>query len=153
MNEPDPALNPVKPFTVYQRVDGSLGSLSWLDNVPFIATPGSFPSEQAKRATALLRERYVYTFTHPDRTKTYLFESIYAQDRIVVDCGKREDLVLLASIDTATGRDEPLPDANAPDAPGFPVGNRHDGIADYRTLIGHAEANAEGFVVTCAGKD
>ena len=37
-------------FKVYDKVDGSLGILYWVGDEPFIATRGSFESEQAKRA-------------------------------------------------------------------------------------------------------
>lgn len=33
---------PDEPFEVYEKLDGSLGTLYWLDNAPFIATRSSF---------------------------------------------------------------------------------------------------------------
>lgn len=144
LDELSPADIPVAPFEVYEKMDGSLGILYWLNNVPQIATRGSFTSEQARRATRLLHDRYAHTFNNLDRSKTYLFEIIYPENRIVVNYGEREDLVLLAVIDTATGRDESL---DGTETLGFPVVRRYDGITDYRTLVSYADDNAEGFVI------
>ena len=145
LDELDPAIIPAEPFTVYEKMDGSLGILYWLDEqTPQIATRGSFMSEQAQHATRLLHDRYAHTFAKLDRSKTYLFEIIYPQNRIVVDYGDRQDLVLLAIIDTATGTDEDLTPAGEL---GFPVVKQYDAVADYRTLRELATENAEGFVV------
>lgn len=149
LDELDPALIPAGPFEVYEKMDGSLGILYWLArgdgaDRPQIATRGSFTSEQAKRATQLLHDRYADTHDRLDRSKTYLFEIIYPQNRIVVDYGEREDLVLLAIIDTATGQDESLDDAHKL---GFPVVRRYDGLADFEILRNHPDQNAEGFVI------
>lgn len=144
LSELDPAQIPVEPFTVYEKMDGSLGILYWLNDGPAMATRGSFMSEQARWATALLHSRYAHTHDKLDRSKTYLFEVIYPTNRIVVDYGDREDLVLLAVIDNATGQDEALP------AVGFPVVPQYDGIADFGTLSALDTPNSEGFVVKFA---
>ncbi|MEM8528312.1 MAG: T4 RnlA family RNA ligase [Bacteroidota bacterium] len=134
-------LIPDEPFEVYEKMDGSLGILYWIENEPFIATRGSFVSEQAKVANVILREKYKHAFEQLDRSKTYLFEIIYPQNRIVVDYGKRRELVLLAIINTATGAEESLQDI------GFPVVKKYDGIQDIDNLIKLEEANREGFVI------
>ena len=54
-------------------------------------------SEQATRATDLYRRKY--TEFRPNPGLTYLFEIIYPGNRIVVDYGATEDLILLAVID------------------------------------------------------
>jgi len=38
---------PNLPFDVFEKMDGSLGIMYWVDGVPYIATRGSFESEQA----------------------------------------------------------------------------------------------------------
>lgn len=149
LDEIDPAAVPLEPFEVYEKLDGSLGILYWATNQtdraegdgPFIATRGSFASDQAMRATHILRTNYAPVIPTLDSTKTYLFEIIYPENRIVVDYAGREDLILLAIIDTATGQDEPLVDI------GFPVVKRFDGINDFRTLRSWQQANYEGFVI------
>ncbi len=132
---------PAENFEVYEKMDGSLGILYWLKGEPFMATRGSFNSEQSIKANEMLYQRYKHTFGLLDKSKTYLFEIIYPENRIVVDYGNREDLVLLAVIDNQTGRDEPLEEI------GFPVVTRYDGIADLKALKSLQAENKEGFVI------
>lgn len=96
---------PKAPFKVYEKYDGSLGITYWLDDKPNIATRGSFTSEQALRATELLRPIYDTNRTWFNPAYTYLFEIIYPENRIVVDYGDAKKLVLLAIIETATGKE------------------------------------------------
>lgn len=134
---------PDEPFEVYEKLDGSLGILYWVGDEPAIATRGSFTSPQALEATRVLREQYGQV--ELDRAKTYLFEIILPWNRVVVDYGQREDLVLLAVIDTATGEELPLPEI------GFPVVQRYDGLADLEALLEVEEGhNREGYVVRFA---
>ena len=132
---------PNEPFEVYEKLDGSLGITYWVGDQVFIATRGSFESEQAHEANRMLAER---SHAKLDKRLTYLFEIIYPQNQIVVDYGGKRDLVLLAIIETATGRELPLADV------GFPVVKRYDGITDVHSLSQLHEENAEGFVVRFA---
>lgn len=133
---------PQIPFDVFEKMDGSLGILYWLNDKPFIATRGSFDSEQAIKATKILYQRYADTFVRLDKKSTYLFEIIYPQNRIVVDYGNIEDLFLLARIDNETGQDLPIYEST-----GFPIVKRYDGINDLQQLKELEEENKEGFVV------
>jgi RNA ligase len=132
---------PNEPFEVYEKLDGSLGILYWIEDEPYIATRGSFESMQAQVATQLLR---TYDLSGLDRRCTYLFEIIYPENRIVVDYGKRRALVLLAIIDTRTGDEHPVQDI------GFPVATKHDGITDVASLRTLDWDNREGVVVRFA---
>ena len=67
-----------------------------------MATRGSFTSPQAIKGGELLK-KYKYKYLPTDYT--YLFEIIYPENRIVVDYGTEEKLVLLGSIQTNTGRE------------------------------------------------
>lgn len=142
LEEHQPEDIPKIPFDVYEKMDGSLGILYWLNDKPFIATRGSFESEQAIKATEILHQRYSDTFTRLDKNSTYLFEIIYPQNRIVVDYGNIEDLFLLARIDNSTGQDLPIYEST-----GFPIVKRYDGINDLQQLKALEEENKEGFVV------
>lgn len=135
---------PNESFEVFEKLDGSLGILYWADNQPFIATRGSFMGEQAVRATSILRSKYASVLRGVNRDWTYLFEIIYPENRIVVNYGDMEDIVLTAIIDTASGVDVPLHDM------GFPVVKRYDGIQDIRLLKQMEEDNREGFVIKYA---
>lgn len=109
--ELDPHVVPLhKPAVVTPKMDGSLGIFYRDDNGdPGIATRGSFISEQALWATHFWDLNY--NDVEPPHGVTPLFEIIYPQNRIVVDYGGQEALVLLAVIDNETGADIPLSEA------------------------------------------
>ena len=132
---------PNEPFEVYEKMDGSLGILYWCDNGPCIATRGSFTSIQSQKANEMLLQKYHETLEQLDQQYTYLFEIIYPENRIVVDYGSKEQLVLLAIVETATGDEMPLVDI------GFPIVKRYDGLQDLEALREIQEDNKEGFVV------
>ena len=144
LGEQENQIIPNENFEVFEKMDGSLGILYWIEDKPFIASRGSFASQQAKKATQLLHTIYKDTFDKLEKDKTYLFEIIYPENRIVVDYGAMEALVLLAVIDTQTGLDLPLPDI------GFPLVKYYKGMKDIHTLKLLAEENKEGFVVKFA---
>ena len=87
---------------VTDKKDGSLGILYDGPDGPAIATRGSFASDQAIHATAVYRERYEGRWA-PNIHETYLFEIVYPANRIVLDYGQMDDLVLLGSSRTYTG--------------------------------------------------
>jgi RNA ligase len=85
---------------VYEKLDGSLGILYWVDDVPYIATKGSFTSPQALHATEILHTKYRHIWGNFLRSKTYLFEIIYPEDLHVVTYKDVDDIFLLAIIST-----------------------------------------------------
>jgi RNA ligase len=106
-------------FEIYSKMDGSYGSCFFYDDNWHVASKGSFHSEQAEWATKYLRraifdswedspfaEKRNGTFDPLNRQKTYVCEIIYPSNRIVVDYGSLEDLVLLTVYDTETGQEE-----------------------------------------------
>ena len=96
----DKSVIPVNlPFEIYDKLDGSLGILYFgPDGMPYIATQGSFSSEQAQHANKVLYERYSGVFPLLDRSKTYLFEIIYPEDlHIVTYNGVDEDVQLITT--------------------------------------------------------
>jgi RNA ligase len=98
---PEGSIDLAAPAEVTDKMDGSLGILYPVPDGWAIATRGSFTSEQAKHATQLLRQRYP-DFTPPDGM-TCLFEIIFPANRIVVDYGSLDELVLLGAVEVATG--------------------------------------------------
>lgn len=136
---------PDEPFEVFEKMDGSLGILYWHNNDPYIATRGSFISEQSAKANEILKTKYAHTIGKLDKSKTYLFEIIYPENRIVVDYGDMEDLVMLTVIDLKTGKEEELHDV------GIPMVRRYDGVKDIHSLKGLEENNKEGFVIRFSG--
>ena len=133
--------------TVTVKEDGSLGALL-RHNGYRIATRGSFDGEQVLWATNFLRN---YDLTGLPNELTLLFEIIYPENRIVVDYGDREDLVLLAARNRFNGqyldfKSQLLPLAaqyglNAPETYSF------DSIGDILTALKGLDSNSEGWVV------
>jgi RNA ligase len=87
-------------FTIYDKVDGSLGIVFW-DRRQLrwrAASRGSFISEQAQWAQRWIdrHDQFDRPVTDPlDPANTYLAEIVYPTNRIVVNHGGRQDLVLL----------------------------------------------------------
>jgi RNA ligase len=101
----NPADLPNEPFTVTEKMDGSLGISYWYDGSWNIATRGSFDNRHAVRANQILHQKYASCFKKMKPEYTYLFEIIYPENRIVVNYGDREELILLAIINTDTGEE------------------------------------------------
>mgnify|MGYP002467750141 CR=1 FL=1 len=132
---------PDEPFEVFEKMDGSLGILYWLNDKPMICTRKSFESSQALLASDWLHTRYKDSIKHLQKGKTYLFEIIYPENKIVVDYGSKTGLFLLGIIDNKSEKDLPL------ESLGFPVVNRFDGIKDIQQLKALNTPNSEGFVL------
>jgi RNA ligase len=83
---------------VYEKMDGSMGVSYFFDDGIRFATRGSFTSEQALKANEIWNEKYATKFStnfYISFPFTMITEIIYPENRIVVDYGKQEDLVLL----------------------------------------------------------
>ena len=84
-----------KDFESFEKMDGSLGIVYYYDGSWRVNTRGSFTSDQAVKAKQMidiligLESLNIYT--------TYLVEIIYPGNRIIVDYGDSEKLVLLAA--------------------------------------------------------
>lgn len=138
-----PRLPVGEPFEAFEKLDGSLG-------VAFrnpesgdieIATRGAFMSDQAVWASEWWRERHGYL--EIPEGQTWLFEIIYPQNRIVVDYGNRQELVLLAALDNATGRDLTLPE----NWPGAAARRYAEATVEELTASVKDPQNFEGFVL------
>ena len=95
---------------VTEKMDGSLIIAFWFEGGWRLCTRGSFTSEQSELAREIYNQKYAHV--HLDASLTYLFELIHPANRIVVDYGGRKDLVLLGMIETATGIERPMSEAN-----------------------------------------
>jgi RNA ligase len=72
-----------------------------------LATRGSFTSPQAIKGKEILNKHDISSIR---KDNTYLFEIIYPENRIVVDYGNEEKLVVLGAIHTETG--DEIPDSS-----------------------------------------
>lgn len=137
------------PVEVTDKKDGSLGILYDTGSLA-IATRGSFDSDQARHATRILREKY--SNVGFPVSFTYLFEIIYPANRIVLNYGGMDDIVLLGAVNIAHGYYVgPREAAGMAYWPG-PVTE----VFEYKTLQDAFSAdprpNAEGYVVRSGNK-
>ena len=129
---------------------GELG-IPVIDNM-YMATRGSFISEQAVKGKEMLNKLNTRFGLIPGYT--YLFEIIYPENRIVVDYGDEEKLVVLGMTSRVSGKELDYESiVNMHSQSGIPVVKRYDSIKDYTTLKGMVENNAEGFVVKFSNGD
>jgi RNA ligase len=139
---------PTSEFEVFEKMDGSLGIMFKYNGEVICATRGSFASDQAVWMSKFAKE-YNYQDIIVDGF-TYLFEIIYPENRIVVNYGDQERLVLLGIIKTESGEELPYDDISFE---GWDIVNKYDGIRDYSELKSKIDNNAEGFVVRFSNGD
>jgi len=139
---------PTSEFEVFEKMDGSLGIMFKYNGEVICATRGSFASDQAVWMSKFAKE-YNYQDIIVDGF-TYLFEIIYPENRIVVNYGDQERLVLLGIIKTESGEELPYDDISFE---GWDIVNKYDGIRDYSELKSKIDNNAEGFVIRFSNGD
>lgn len=128
------------PSEITEKMDGSLLIVFFFEGQWHFATRGSFTSGQAKVGERIFKTKYQNV--RLDVSLTYLFEVIYPQNRHVVNYGEREDVVLLAMIETATGCEIPLRYAD-----GLCVVNRLSATESLQSLRSIIRDDQEGYVV------
>jgi len=137
---------PTEKFEVYEKMDGSLGIVFWYQGQWILATRGSFTSDQAIKGTELLKK---YNTDIMFRHLTFCFEIVFPQNRVVVDYGDYEGLVLLGTFDTS-GKEY---DIEMWREYGFDVVKKYDGIKDFKQLKEMVKNDQEGFVVKFSNGD
>lgn len=138
-------------FEVYTKMDGSLILLFWYDGVWITATRGSFTSDQAIAAHKVFMNELDNNFSIGI---TYLFEYIAPWNRVVVNYGDVEKLVLLGAIRTDDGTEatyEQLMEIGK--GASCEVVKSHNGITSYVDLKKLNIPNEEGFVVKFTNGD
>lgn len=139
----DKSIIPNLPFKVYDKMDGSLGILYWIDDIPYIATKGSFISEQAQIGTAILHAMGYDVFKELDKNITYLFEIITPEDPKVINYGETEDIFLITGINIETGEE-----INIDDMIMFRPVYTYDNVKQWENLRECIDGtNREGFVI------
>jgi RNA ligase len=98
---------PNEDYVVYEKMDGSLGILFNYEGEWILATRGSFTSTQAIKGKEILDRHDISAWR---KDNTYLFEIIYPENRIVVNYGDEEKLVVIGGVHTETG--EEIPDSS-----------------------------------------
>lgn len=133
-------------FQVWEKMDGSLGISYAIDGKVQIATRGSFASDQAVMANKIL-EKYPKIQEHYDEKFTFLFEIIYPENRIVVDYGQEEALVLLAIVDNDTGQEIDIEEYARIMEVRTPEKFDMPSIGELIALRANGKVNFEGFIV------
>lgn len=90
---------------VSRKEDGSLGIGWYYDGHYGVATRGSFMSDQAIHATALLsdNDKQKIKFYSEQHNRTEIFEIVYPDNRIVLDYGDLDKLIHLGQVDNGSG--------------------------------------------------
>lgn len=140
-------------MTITEKLDGSMGTLFRHNGNYRIATKGSFSSPQSQWATKFLNDNY--NLTDLPNELTLIFEIIYPQNRsdnrLVIDYGEREDLVLLAARNRFTGDYLPFYPGvyNLSRKYGFSLPNVYtfNNVTQILEICGKLDSNEEGYVV------
>lgn len=136
---------PNVPFRIYEKVDGSMATLYWIEDTPLLATQRSFTSPKAKRASEILHKKYSHTFSKFNKKYTYIFEAVYPETSILIDYGNQEDLYLIGVIDKETGKAVTIPDIGFPRCKDLTAQYGH--LNNFEDLSNLNITNLEGFVI------
>lgn len=146
INYPELGKIPNSNYKIFDKLDGSLGILyKNSKGDPCIASRGSFTSDQANFANDLIKNNkilYNYLLKNTYDDKTYCFEIIYPENRIIVDYGDRKDIVLIGLIDNKTGLSLDIPNHYP-----FPKINGYKDIRSLSLLKSQNLKNKEGYII------
>lgn len=137
-------------FEVFEKIDGSLIILFYYEkeNKWIFATRGSFIAEQSQEAKKIFHEKE-YNYDILDKDYTYLFEVLYRENMIVIDYGRKRDLVLLSVINTSLGYEIFYNDLYEKYSKYFTIVPKLNikSFNDLNELRQKNEPNREGFVI------
>jgi hypothetical protein len=83
---------------IQEKMDGSLGILFKYEGNWIMATRGSFTSDQAIKGLEIATKEFGLNYSGLEPSFAYLVEIIYPDNRIVVDYGKKETVVVLSAV-------------------------------------------------------
>lgn len=136
---------PDLPFEVFEKMDGSLGIFFWYEGNPIFSSRGSFTSDQAKMGRSMLEE---IGHSHLKEGITYLFEIIYPENRIILDYGGEEKLVLLGAIETLTGEEIKYSELKESlSSLGFEMVKKWEGKDSIDSISKENDPEREGYVI------
>lgn len=132
-------------FRITEKIDGTMTTLYWIGDTPFLATQRSFTNIKAIEATRLLHSEYGHLIKNLDKRHTWVFEAVYPEINVLIDYGQRKELVLIGCIDKESGRALPVPDIGFPRCKDFSHLNQNNRRLDE--LMSLNLPNQEGFVL------
>lgn len=136
-------------FRIMEKVDGTMCTLYWVNDIPYLATQRSFTNIKCVEATKILHQKYSHLFSVLDKSLTYVFEAIYPETKVLIDYGNTRDLYLIGIIDKVSGELLPLPDIGFPLCKDYTEEYGH--ITNFDELCALDLKNKEGFVIYFGG--
>ena len=136
---------PNENFEIFEKVDGTMTTLYWVEDIPYLATQRSFSNPNAVEATKILHEKYSHTFSKLNKNRTYIFEAIFPKTNVLIDYGNDKELYLIGVINTETSENLPLEEIGFPCAKNFT--NEFSHIKNFEGLRNLNLPNKEGFVI------
>lgn len=136
---------PSTDFQIFEKLDGTLGVLYWIKNKPFIASQRSFTSKKALIATELLYQNYKHSIDLFKRDRTYLFEVISPETKVIVNYKKKRELYLIGILDNETGTQLPLEDVGIPMVKNYT--SDFSFVKNFKDLQNLNIPEMEGFVI------
>lgn len=133
-----------KNYKIYEKIDGFLGIMYWINGLPFITTRDSFVSFPAIRATSILYCKYCNIIKDLNPNFTYLFEIIFPNDYLIINYGEIEDLYLIGIYDNNNNIEIPLDEIELPFPKPQLFETEHNGLDELLKLD---IKNKEGLVV------
>ena len=141
LEELDPKDIPDEPFTLTEKMDGSFGNVFYYANRWILASRGSFTSEQAIKGNQILSESNTEFGLYTEFN--YIVEIIYPENRIVVNYGDAEKLVVITAYNVETGVEVGIDEMVYE---GWEIVKKYDGVTDYRKIKSLIKDDAEGMV-------
>ncbi|SEA10158.1 RNA ligase [Segatella bryantii] len=132
-------------FRILEKIDGTMCTLYWIGEKPYLATQRSFTNPKAIEATKILYEKHSDVIGKLNKNYTYIFEAVYLESDVLIDYGNTRDIFLIGMIDKVTGMPIELPDLGFPKARDFTKKYGH--IRDFDELAALNLPNQEGFVL------
>lgn len=132
-------------FRITEKVDGTMVTLYWINNIPYLATQRSFTNIKAIEATRILHKKYNHLFPLLNHDYTYVFEAIYPETRVLIEYGNMRDLILIGVIDKNTGIPLPVPHIGFKTCRDF--SDKYKVIKNFDDLAALNIKNQEGFVI------
>ena len=132
-------------FRILEKVDGTMCTLYWINDKPFLATQRSFTNSKAMEATKILYEKHSGDIHKLDKKYTYIFEAVYPESNVLIDYGDTRDLYLIGMIDKQTCMPMELPDIGFLKARDYT--SQYGSITNFDELAALNIPNQEGFVI------
>jgi RNA ligase len=132
---------PNEPFELTEKMDGSFGNVFYYGNEWELSSRGSFTSDQAIKGNKILKECNTEFGLYIEYS--YIVEIIYPENKIVVNYGDAEKLVVITCFNVETGKEGEISQMTSE---GWEIVKKYDGVTDYNQIKALIKDDAEGMV-------